>query len=82
MSAPTAATAPLEYQDYVQLLRSKEPVLADELASFTGVEHVLTWMQKRGLGKPPIDMVGQDEFSYDFLLQFEPHGRWLAFAVT
>jgi hypothetical protein len=81
MSAPVA-TAPLEYADYIDLLRKQEPTLAGELASFTGVEHVLTWLQKRGLEKPPIDMVGQDEFSYDFLLQFEPQGRWLAFAVT
>jgi hypothetical protein len=75
-------TEPLDYPDYIQSLRVQEPVLAEELAGFHGVEDVLQWMQRRGLVQPNIDMVGQDEFSYDFLLQFEPAGRWLAFGVT
>jgi hypothetical protein len=82
MSDLLSATSALEYADYVTLLREKEPLLADAFACFTGIEHVLEWMQKCGLDKPPIDIVGQDEFSYDFLLQFDSEGRWLAFGVT
>lgn len=78
----SATTAELDYGDHVRTLRATDPSLAGELVGFTGVEHVLHWMQRRGLGKPPIDLVGQDEFSYDFLIQFEPNGRWLSFGVN
>ena len=39
-------------------------------------------MLRRGLDKPPLDLVGQDEFNYDFLVQYEQGGKWLAFGVT
>jgi hypothetical protein len=74
---------PLDYPGYLRLLRTEAVELADEFASFTGVKDVLDWMQRRGLlGRDGIDMVGQDEFHYDFLIQLEPNGRWLAFGVT
>jgi hypothetical protein len=82
MSETPVKTKPLDFSDYVRHLRESDPDLAAEFAGFTGVEHVLQWMQRRGLTKPPIDIVGQDEFSYDFLVQFEPQGRWLVFGVT
>jgi hypothetical protein len=82
MSQAPAAIQELDYPDYIESLRTSEPGLAAELADFTGVEHILQWMLRRGLAKSPLDMVGQDEFSFDFVLEFEPGGRWLAFGVT
>jgi hypothetical protein len=72
----------LEYADYVTALRNESPGLAAEVASFRGLEQVLQWMQQRGLTKAAVDMFGMDEFSYDFLIQLEPAGRWIAFGVT
>jgi hypothetical protein len=73
----------LDYADYVIRLRVQDPDLAAELAGFHGIENVLQWSQQRGfLAKEGIDIVGQDEFSYDFLLQFGTGGRWLAFGVN
>lgn len=72
----------LEYVDYVSALRSESPDLATEAATFRGMEQVLQWMQKRGLTQAAVDMIGMDEFSYDFLIQLEPDGRWIAFGVT
>jgi hypothetical protein len=37
-------------------------------------------MQRRGLKR--VDIVAQDEFHYDFLIELEPGGRWAAFGVT
>ena len=71
-----------EYADYVTALRDEEPDLATEVASFHGLEQVLQWMQRRGLTQASIDMIGMDEFSYDFLIQLQPAGRWIAFCVT
>lgn len=75
-------TKPCEYADHVEQLRADWPDLAADIAGFTGIEHVLTWMQQRGRARAAIDIVGQDEFSYDFLIELEPGGRWLAFGVT
>jgi hypothetical protein len=72
----------LEYPDYVTALRSESPDLAAEVASFRGLEQVLQWMRQRGLMQTAVDMIGMDEFSYDFLIQLEPAGRWIAFGVT
>jgi hypothetical protein len=66
-----------EYSEYASRLRAEWP----ELADFTGVRCVLEWMQRRGLAYG-VDMVGQDEFHYDFLIALEPDGRWMVFGVT
>ncbi len=72
----------LEYAEYVTSLREGAPDLAAEIASFRSMEQVLQWMQRRGLTQALVDMIGMDEFSYDFLIQLEPGGRWIAFGVT
>jgi hypothetical protein len=72
----------LEYADHVEALSTGSPELAAEVASFRSIEHVLQWMQRRKLTQAAVDLVGMDEFSYDFLIQLEPNGRWIAFGVT
>ena len=71
-----------EYAAYVSSLRDESPDLAAEVASFRGLEQVLRWMHDRGRTQAAVDMVGMDEFSYDFLIQLEPAGPWIAFGVT
>jgi hypothetical protein len=71
-----------QYGDYVKALREELPDLAAEVASFQGMEAVLQWMQRRSLTHAAVDMIGMDEFSYDFLIQLKPHGQWIAFGVT
>ena len=75
-------SADWDYPDDVALLREQDPSLAGEFAGFTGIRSVLDWMQRRGLAKASVDMVGQDEFHYDFLIELEAGGRWAAFGVT
>jgi hypothetical protein len=71
----------LEYADYIAMLRDRDTVLADELAELHGVDEILQWMQHRGLSSAAVDIVGQYEFSYDFLVQLAPQ-RWLSFGLT
>jgi hypothetical protein len=70
-----------EYAQHVDELRARSPELA-ELSSFRSIEHVLQWMKQRGLTQSAVDLVGMDEFSYDFLIRLEPDGRWIAFGVS
>jgi hypothetical protein len=75
----------LDYPDHVAALRAVDASLADEVASFTGISAVLAWMQKRALTQAKIDIVGQDEFHYDFMIELAPGAaqpRWLVFGVT
>jgi hypothetical protein len=71
----------LEYSDYIAALRREQPELAEELACFQGMGAVLDWMQRRGLTRTTVDIVGMDEFHYDFLLRL-PSESWLVFGVT
>ncbi len=72
----------MEYAASVARLAEGDPDLAAELAGFRGVADVLAWMQRRGLTRTAVDIVGQDEFEYDFLIQLGPGGRWLALGIT
>ena len=75
-------TTPPEFTDYVERLRPAHPELADAFAGFTGIEQVLQWMAGRALTGKDVDIVGQDEFHYDFLVRLGAEGRWLAFGVN
>ena len=76
-----ASTELLDYPDYVEQLRAAEPELAATFAAFTGLESVLNWLNRRGVAAGAVDIVGMDEFHYDFLVRLED-GRWAAFGVT
>ena len=77
-------TAPIEmeYPGHVDQLRRIDSLLADEVAGFTGITSVMAWMQRHDRTRVPIDIIGQDEFHYDFMIELEPAGRWLVFGVT
>jgi hypothetical protein len=71
-----------EYQRSLDELRGRYPDLAVEFDRFGGVSDLLAWMQSSGRAKAAVDMIGQDEFEYDFLIEFSPDGTWLAFGLT
>ena len=71
----------MDYTDYVRGLQAAYPDLAREFSYCRSVNDVLDWMQRHGLARTAVDMVGQDEFNYDFLIDLGREGRWLAFGV-
>jgi hypothetical protein len=71
----------LAWIDFVERIRPRHPDLAADLERFTSITSVLTWMQQRGLTRSAVDIIGQDEFHYDFLVEAGPVG-WLSFGVT
>jgi hypothetical protein len=72
----------VNYDDHVEAMRVHRPDLADELAHFSGVSSVLAWMQARGLARTTVDIVGQDEFEYDFVIWLGSDREWLSFGLT
>jgi hypothetical protein len=82
MNTNAVQLGPREYPAYVEELCAVLPEAAREVAAFTGIGQVLEWMQQRGLDLKMIDFVPQDEFEYDFMLEWERGGRWLSFGAT
>ena len=80
MGAITCGSLDTFTNDIAQL-RVSHPVLADEIASFVGIGQVMDWFTSRG-APPAIDLIGMDEFEYDFLVEVKSEGVWLAFGVT
>ena len=72
----------MRYQDQMQSFRTRHSDLAEAVAGFNGVSDVLAWMQRRGLCSAAVDMIGMDEFEYDFLIELRNEGCWLAFGLT
>ena len=70
------------YSEDAARLAAVDPRLAAEIAEFTGIAQVIDWFSRHGDGKPAIDLIGMDEFEYDFLVQTDETGPWLSFGVT
>ena len=70
----------MTYAESVTGVRSRRPDLADRVAGFRTLEHVLDWLKSDGLPLGTLDLVTQDEYSHDLLV---PVGSdWLAFGMT
>ena len=81
MGALTCGSLDTYAEDIVRL-RGALPKIADEIAKFVGIGQVMDWMTGRSPGRASVDLIGMDEFEYDFLMELEPAGRWLVFGVT
>jgi hypothetical protein len=71
----------MEYLDHLSMLKRDHPALAAALGDTDSLEAVLAWMKTRDLPPGSVDLVAQDEFSYDFIIRLEPD-RWLVFGVN
>lgn len=71
-----------EYADHIEDLRVDHPELAAVFGRSDSLENILDWMKERNLPGGAVDIIGQDEFSYDFLVRLDEAERWLAFGVN
>lgn len=71
----------MPYPDHLAALAAADPTLGAEVARLRNVEGILKWAPGYGVALAGLDLVQQDEYSYDFLVPL-PDARWLAFAVT
>jgi hypothetical protein len=71
----------MSYVADVDGLRGGFSALAEEFARFQGVSDVFDWMKRANLTRAAVDIIGQDEFEYDFLIQL-PSGDWIEFGIT
>lgn len=69
------------YADQLAALTTADPALGAAVAGLRNLEGILRWAPSGGVSLAGLDLVQQDEYSYDFLVPL-PDARWLAFAVT
>jgi hypothetical protein len=69
------------YPDQLGALRAADPTLSAEVAGLRNLEAVLRWAPAAGVPLAGLDLLQQDEYSYDLFLPL-PGSRWLVFGVT
>jgi hypothetical protein len=70
----------MTYIEDIHDMRGGRPDLADQVAGFRTLEHVLDWLKAGGRPLGSLDLVTQDEYSHDLLVPVGPD--WLAFGMT
>jgi hypothetical protein len=71
----------MNYTDQLTALSATDPALGGEVAALRNLEAILKWAPGAGIAFAGIDLVQQDEYSYDLYLPL-PDARWLVFAVS
>ena len=72
----------MDYADQLaSALTEADPTLGSEVASLRNLEAILKWAPGAGIPFAGIDLVQQDEYSYDLYLPL-PDTRWLVFGVS
>ncbi|QJW93177.1 hypothetical protein [Frigoriglobus tundricola] len=71
----------MTYADQLAALTASDPVLGAAVAGLRNLEAILKWAPGAGVPFAGIDLVQQDEYSYDLYLPL-PDSRWLVFGVS
>jgi hypothetical protein len=71
----------MTYADQLAAVTAADPALGGEVASLRNLEAILKWAPGAGIPFAGIDLVQQDEYSYDLCLPL-PDARWLVFGVS
>lgn len=71
----------MTYADQLATLSAADPALGSQVAGLRNLEAILKWAPAAGIPFADIDLLQQDEYSYDLLLPL-PDSRWLVFGVS
>jgi hypothetical protein len=72
----------MTYSEQLDLLKAGDPVLGEQVAGLRNLEAILKWAPEAGINFPGIDLLQQDEYSYDLFLPLPDNVRWLVFGVS
>jgi hypothetical protein len=71
----------MNYAAQLATLGATDPALGAEVAALRNLDAILKWAPGAGIAFAGIDLVQQDEYSYDLYLPL-PDARWLVFGVS
>jgi len=69
------------YAEQLASLAATDSALGAEVAPLRNLEAILKWAPSAGIHFAGIDLLQQDEYSYDLFLPL-PDSRWLVFGVS
>jgi hypothetical protein len=69
------------YPEQLVALAAADPALGEQVAGLRNLEGILRWAPTVGVEMAGVDLVQQDEYSYDLFLPLADT-RWLVFGVT
>jgi hypothetical protein len=70
-----------EYPEQLAELTAGDSALGGQVSALRNLEGILRWAPGAGIPLAGIDLVQQDEYSYDLFLPLQD-ARWLVFGVT
>ena len=71
----------MHYSQQLEALATLDPTLGAQVTPLRNLEAILKWEPGIGIAFAGIDLVQQDEYSYDLYLPL-PDSRWLVFGVS
>lgn len=71
----------MTYCEQLAELSAADAVLGGQVAGVRNLEAILKWAPAAGVSLAGIDLVQQDEYSYDLFVPL-PDARWIVFGVT
>ena len=71
----------MNYSAQLAALATADPALGAEVARLWNLEAILKWAPTAGIPFAGIELVQQDEYSYDLFLPL-PDSRWIVFGVS
>ena len=71
----------MDYAQQLAALVAADPALGAQVAPLRNLEAILNWAPGAGIAFSGIDLVQQDEYSYDLFLPL-PDSRWIVFGVS
>ncbi len=71
----------MTYPEQLAALGATDAALGTEVAPLRNLEAILKWAPGVGIAFAGIDLVQQDEYSYDLYLPL-PDSRWLVFGMS
>jgi hypothetical protein len=71
----------MNYAEQLVALASADPELGAQVAGLRNLEAILKWAPAAGIPLADIDLIQQDEYSYDLFLPL-PDSRWIVLGVS
>jgi len=71
----------MTYPEQIAVLTATDSALGEQVAGLRNLEAILKWAPSARVQLAGIDLVQQDEYSYDLYLPL-PDSRWLVFGVS
>jgi hypothetical protein len=72
----------MTYNEQLDLLKGSDPGLGEQVSGLRNLEAILKWAPGAGISLAGIDLLQQDEYSYDLFLPLPDSARWLVFGVS